>query len=72
MADSYGKVVAVIKISEHTEIHVKAGAEFKGVQYVDIRKFVKSEKYTGYTKDGIMIPKEHLKDVVNALAKILG
>lgn len=58
-----------IKLSDSTEIVIRR-TEFKGEQRIDIRKFVKTEKYTGWSKQGISIPVGNWKDVLDLLQKI--
>lgn len=58
-----------IKLSESTEIVVRK-TEFKGEKRIDIRKFVKTEKYTGWSKQGISIPVGNWRDVLEILEKV--
>lgn len=53
---NFGTVTAKVDVNPKTEIHIKTGAKVKGVPCVDVRKFVKTKRYTGYTKSGLMIP----------------
>jgi len=56
-----------IRKNSTTEIVVKI-TEFKGSVGVDIREFVTSDRYTGWTKNGTRIP----ADKVCELAGIIG
>ncbi|MFH1786975.1 MAG: transcriptional coactivator p15/PC4 family protein [archaeon] len=55
-----------IKKSGDSEIVIRV-SNFKDVDRVDIREFVKTEKYTGFTKKGISLPLKQL----NALRQLL-
>lgn len=66
----FGKVVAKIVISPKSEIHIKNGAIIKGEDYVDIRKYVKTNSYSGYTKSGLMVPKRLWKEFVKAVRAV--
>jgi len=59
---NFGKVVAKVITSEKVEIHIKTGARVNGKPCVDVRQFVKTQRYTGYTKKGFMIPEESWSD----------
>lgn len=47
----------------------RAGDE--GLPILDIREFIKSAKYTGFTKKGVVIPLELAKDFMGMLADVL-
>ncbi len=44
-----------IRKSETTELVVRR-TEFRGSIGIDIREYVKSERYTGWSKNGIRVP----------------
>lgn len=56
--DNY--LVGALQLESGSEIRIQV-TEFKGEIRLDIRKYIQSEKYTGYTKQGISIPAEHIK-----------
>lgn len=43
---------------------------YKGNEFANIRKFVKSQKYTGPTKSGVKLNKEQLEIICHALERI--
>ena len=49
-----------LQLESESEIRIQV-TEFKGEIRLDIRKYIQSEKYTGYTKQGVSIPAEHIK-----------
>jgi len=49
------KEIGKIELDKSTKIIVRL-TEWKSEQRVDIRKFVETERYTGYTKQGISVP----------------
>lgn len=60
-----------IKITDRREIHVQA-KKWRGKDVVDIRTYVITEGYTGYTRKGINIDKEHAVEVAKAILKECG
>jgi len=50
-----------IRKNDSTEIVVQK-TEFRGSQGIDIREYVTSERYTGWSKNGIRIPVERWKE----------
>jgi len=60
----------IIKISEKIEIHVQ-NSKYKK-DYIDIRKYVKTKAYTGYTKQGITIRRDFLPILITSLQKLKG
>lgn len=59
-----------IPITASRELHVQR-SEYKGRPVLDVRTFVKSPTYTGYTQKGINIPLPNGQDLLEALQKIL-
>ena len=59
-----------IGVNDSTKIRIEL-TEFKGVNRFDIREYVETEKYTGFTKKGINLPTEFLEEIYNSLGKIL-
>ena len=61
------KEIGRIRKNDTTDIVVKI-TEYKGSIGVDIREFVTSDRYTGWTKNGTRIP----ADQVCELTRIIG
>lgn len=59
-----------VEVNDSTKIRIEL-TEFKGVNRFDIREYIESEKYTGFTKKGINLPTEFLEEIYNSLGKIL-
>jgi len=55
-----------IKKNETTEIVVQK-TEFRGSLGIDIREYVTSQRYTGWSKNGIRIPIEKWKEFKDIL-----
>jgi len=60
----------VVKISDSREIHVQAN-EYKGRVELDIRTYIKTQQYTGYTQKGVRIPTEKGAELIEAISKVL-
>jgi hypothetical protein len=58
-----------VRKNETTEIVVEK-SEYKGSVGVNIREFVTSEKYTGWSKSGLRIPMENWKELKEILDKV--
>lgn len=58
-----------IRKNETTEIVVRK-TEFKGSLGIDIREYVISEKYTGWSKNGLRIPVDQWKTFKDILDKV--
>jgi hypothetical protein len=56
--------------NETTEIVVRK-TEFKGSVGIDIREYVTSEKYTGWSKNGLRIPVDQWKAFKDILDKVV-
>jgi hypothetical protein len=61
--------VGRIRKNDTTEIVVQK-TEFRGSVGIDIREYVTSERYTGWSKNGIRIPVEKWKDFKEILNKV--
>lgn len=59
-----------IKVNDNIKIRFEL-IEFKGVNRFDIREYIETEKYSGFTKKGINLPTEFLEEIYNSLGKIL-
>jgi rhodanese-related sulfurtransferase len=58
-----------LRKSDTTEIVVQK-TEFHGTVGIDIREYVTSERYTGWSKNGIRIPVEKWKEFKEILDKV--
>ncbi len=58
-----------IRKSETTELVVRR-TEFRGSAGIDIREYVTSERYTGWSKNGIRIPVDQWRSFKGILEKI--
>ncbi len=65
------ELIDSLNLTESTEINFFI-SDYNGVKYANIRKFVKSERYTGPTQQGITLTKEQLIEVVSALESFSG
>lgn len=63
--------IARIRKNETTEIVVQR-TEFKGSIGIDIREYVTSERYTGWSKNGIRIPVDKWPEFKAALDQVEG
>lgn len=61
--------IGTIRISESLEILFYIDS-FRGKQYANIRKFVRSKKYTGPTKSGVKLNKSELQVILGSLKNI--
>ena len=59
-----------IKVNDNIKIRFEL-IEFKGVNRFDIREYIETEKYSGFTKKGINLPTEFLEEIYNSIGKIL-
>lgn len=58
-----------IRKNDTTEIVIQK-TEFRGSVGIDIREYVTSERYTGWSKNGVRIPVEKWKDFKEILDKV--
>lgn len=56
----------VLDESNKLVVSVKRGGDY-GLPHVDIRHYVTTERYTGYTKKGVNFPLEFLYELVDML-----
>ena len=59
-----------VRKNETTEVVVRK-TEFKGSMGIDIREYVTSEKYTGWSKNGLRIPIDQWKMFKEILDKVV-
>jgi len=62
-------VIGTINLSQSSEIIFYVG-KYKGTAFASIRKFIKSQKYTGPTKRGIMLNKRQLQIIYEILQRL--
>ena len=68
-ADAMEQEFGRIRKSETTELVVRR-TEFRGSAGIDIREYVTSDRYTGWSKNGIRIPVEQWRSFREILDKI--
>lgn len=66
---SFGKVVDSLTIDESTEIRIQRGTDKKGKVFVNIRKFVNTDRYSGPTKQGIRLSAEEWEKLIPKIQK---
>lgn len=59
-----------LEVNESTKIRVGIN-EFKGVYRLDVREYVETEKYTGFTKKGVSVVTEQAEALMLAIAEIV-
>jgi hypothetical protein len=59
-----------VRKNETTEVVVRK-TEFKGTIGIDIREYVTSENYTGWSKNGLRIPLDQWKAFKEILDKVV-
>lgn len=59
-----------VRKNETTEVVVRK-TEFKGSEGIDIREYVTSEKYTGWSKNGLRIPVDQWNMFKEVLDKVV-
>jgi hypothetical protein len=57
IGDRMEKDVGKVALSATNQVVVRID-EYNGIAGVTIRKYIESEKYTGFTKEGVRIPLE--------------
>ena len=62
--------VGRVRKNETTEVVVRK-TEFKGTVGIDIREYVTSEKYTGWSKNGLRIPVDQWKAFKEVLDRVV-
>jgi hypothetical protein len=62
--------VGRVRKNETTEVVVRK-TEFKGTVGIDIREYVTSEKYTGWSKNGLRIPVDQWKVFKEVLDRVV-
>ena len=61
----------IVSLSDSREVHVKV-SNWKGRgEALDIRTYIKSKNYTGYTQKGVNIPIDKAPLVYAAIGKVL-
>jgi hypothetical protein len=62
--------VGRVRKNDTTEVVVRK-TEFKGSVGIDIREYVTSEKYTGWSKNGLRIPVDQWKAFKEVLDRVV-
>jgi len=60
--------IGSIALTEATKIVIRRTV-FRGKEYIDIRKHVTSNKFTGFTKQGISIPMEKFGEILEIMSR---
>ena len=63
--------IGLIRLSPSLEVIFYIDT-YKGERFANIRKFIRSESYTGPTKKGIKLAKQQLEPIIKALTQISG
>jgi len=58
-----------IKLKENVKLVIQR-RQIGGKTYIDIRKWVKTKRYTGFTKKGIAIEPEFLPQLIESLQRV--
>ena len=62
----------ILEITREKKVYIRR-MEWRGKDVLDVRTFIISRRYTGYTREGIRIPFERAEELMDALAEeILG
>jgi hypothetical protein len=62
--------IARIELNDTDRLVISTN-EYRGKQYVDIRKFVESESYTGPTKQGVRFSVDLLPELLQGIKKLV-
>ena len=52
--------------NKNTKIVIRM-SKFKGMQLCDVREYIESDQYTGFTKKGISIRKDKIEELIELL-----
>lgn len=63
------RVFQIVEVSDRTKIYIKEGS-YAGRKFIDIRKWVETSKYTGFTQKGITIPLKAFEEFKEKLNKV--
>jgi len=59
-----------VRVNDSTQIRIEV-SEFKEQYRLDIREYIETERYTGFTKKGINVLTNYAEEIYNALGKIV-
>jgi len=59
-----------VRVNDSTQIRIEV-SEFKEQYRLDIREYIETEKYKGFTKKGINVLTNYAEELYEALGKIL-
>jgi hypothetical protein len=62
--------LGAIEVSDGSTVKVSKFVGRDGKDRIDVRLWIKSERYTGPTKKGVTIPKEMLPELVKILSSV--
>ncbi len=57
-----------VKKDDQTDVIIRRG-EYKGRSYVDIREYLTTDSYQGFTRKGVMMPADIYPELVQQLNK---
>jgi len=64
-------LIRIAEIEKNSETTIVFSlTDFKGNRYVDVREFLKSDTYTGFTKKGLRFRAEMLDTFIGSLEKV--
>jgi hypothetical protein len=70
MSKIQSKEFGSIPIGKATAVKISTFTNKDGMDLLDIRKHVQSEKFTGFTKEGVDIPLEELNTLIFYLTQL--
>ena len=59
-----------VRVNDSTQIRIEV-SEFKGQYRLDIREYIETEKYTGFTKKGVNVLTNYAEELYKALGRIV-
>ena len=59
-----------VRVNDSTQIRIEV-SEFKEQYRLDIREYLETERYTGFTKKGVNVLTNYAEELYEALGKIL-
>jgi hypothetical protein len=59
-----------VRVNDSTQIRIEV-SEFKEQYRLDIREYIETERYTGFTKKGVNVLTNYAEELYEALGKIV-
>ena len=59
-----------VRVNDSTQIRIEV-SEFKGQYRLDIREYIETEKYIGFTKKGVNVLTNYAEELYKALGRIV-